>query len=181
MEQEHVAEWIELQRQASAAIRARNGPHRSGTRRLLQIVIQPSFYSSVSWEIFAVAHPRSSDLSRFGIRTVWDQQSDFARLESPIARLRHRGKLEPSISAEQFAIPQEQGDQILDSFRSIRVPVAVSGPGGLDGTSYGLIVEAFPCSSELWWWEEGPPAWSELISLVHDAVRVFQSLVNSAG
>ena len=88
MMEEYVDEWSDLMDRALASIRSGAQIQERGAQRLFQLVVIPAFEVAASWELIRIWSPTTSPSFDIALLT-WDQQSDAAKFENPLARLKH--------------------------------------------------------------------------------------------
>jgi len=173
MDREHVAEWSRLMDQALAAVRRGADLRERAATRLFQIVVVPAFEAAASWELFE-SRTRGKVTSHEIIVTAWDQTADSEKFQSPIERLKHGPRLEPSLRSDRVRTSAEDSATLLVALDRIHIPVAPGEhPIGCDGTLYHFETGDPFCGSAFGWWEDGPPAWAPLV----DAVRKVHALL----
>lgn len=176
MEQEHAKEWAGLMDQALAQVR-QGEQSLSGYQRRFQIAVLPSFGVAASWELFAPAFAGRGREPTVAL-VAWDAPADEAKFESPLVRLRHPPRIEPTIRRTRVSVSPDHCDALVAGFTGLVVRVAPgSQPLGADGTSYRFAAGDFFAQSVFEWWEDGPAVWAPLVAEVGRVLPELRSVI----
>jgi hypothetical protein len=169
MDREFIHEWYGLRERALALIRA--GAEGTGLgERVAQFVILPSFEPSESLDIVE-QRIRGQAPSYSLVRTVWPIAQDYAKVESPVARLAQPRPLVPTIETDIRPSTKELVDEIRTALGRIVVPFPVKPANvGCDGVFYELRVGSDFTAMALKWWSHTPAGWEELDTAFHRIV-----------
>jgi hypothetical protein len=179
MEAEQYREWEELERQAINRVRKGNTPERSGVRPLFKILVLPSFDAAVHWEI--CLDVKSAD-GYFAIRTIWDRDTDFTRVETPdsripVARRYQPRQFEPTIRVQQVSLDTNWTETKLTELKSLSIPVLVDlDMIGCDGTFYEFSFDALFVKAHYGWWEEPPAGWEPLNRWLRATLEALEAM-----
>jgi hypothetical protein len=177
MNQEHVDDWFRLMQRALDTVRRGADIRERGTRRLFQVVVLPAFEVVSSWELFEV-RPRSGERFFDVILTAWEQRTDSSKFETPVERLNHAPKLEPSIRSKRTRVSAEEAAAMTAVFDGVHIPIVPGDhPFGTDGTSYRFATGDSFGGSSFEWWESGPANWAPLVNAMRSVHAVLERLV----
>lgn len=150
-------------------------------RRLVQVIILPSFQPFVAWQIFQRTPGEANASTEYvGLRTEWRHQEDWQKFYSPIEqaatlRLKHLNRLAPALGFFQMQVEADWVQAVDARLAALNVPVIVMQHDGvgLDGTRYELILGDYMAVITFHWWKNGPIEWKALSELTNN---IFQTL-----
>lgn len=173
MERENQIEWIRFQDTALEILRKIK--HERG-RRLLQLLVIPSFEIVNSYNIFRIiSHNQPTS---YLVKTVnWRYDLDLEKFRTPLERLKYPATLVPTLESKSSPITAETVEQILDQFRHISLPMWTDNKAlGLDGTSYEIQLGDGFLLSRFHWWHEQPTEWQQLHLAFHQTIMQLKEL-----
>lgn len=173
MEKEQQKEWFKFRKAAVELVRAGGQPF--GTKRLIQLLILPTFESTVGYEICGPATPKYNNW--LAVMTRWRFDLDVAKFSNPVERLKHPYPLHPTIERATIHTTAGVVETALARFRSLTVPVSSSRDIlGLDGTSYEVVLGDFWTSSRFHWWGEAPTEWKPIGTAFQEVLPQLEAL-----
>lgn len=166
-------EWFTLQKEALQVLRS---GYPNSFKEILkwdrkyQIIKEPSFENPISWEIF-----ECNESPIICVRSEWDKLHDSQIFQSPIERLKHLGKINPSITYEKKDLGSDI-DKLLKQFSTISLPVcSCDRMLGLDGVTYELIVNEGMTKVSFQCWEGSSGNWKDLDKYVQEIIESIES------
>jgi hypothetical protein len=171
METEHRREWEALERAARAWLE--EPPSRPGLHAEIHAVVLPSFEDGLSASL-AMPMARSS-AAALGVRRAWRRALDLAKLESPIARLKHGPKLEPTLEERDVAVPRAAADELVRRAAELRVPAHVSAGVSLEGVVCILRFGTSFSAARFAWTGDPPTGWEGLAELARGLAALIES------
>jgi hypothetical protein len=173
MDPEQVKEWQNLR--ASALETLRNGyPQPNGARKILRLLVLPSFSSSLCTELF---HLKNEQNEFILFQSQWKLESDLAKFRTPIERLKYPRQLLPSIETFSKAASPEFAEKVVDELSSTNLPLWIKTPkNGLDGTEFELKLGGHYWSLCYHWWEQLPPEWKALDAIINTVMEYAKNL-----
>ena len=174
-------EWASLQLRIRSVLRCGSGGSLESYRveRLAQVLVMPAFASWTSSEIFLVSSGESDEsdaqVDFVATRLTWDQRADLERLtDSPGRSLVE----EPSLSRLQAPIPHEVARKLASDVAGLHLTLAPGeASGGLDGTSYVLVLGEYPAEVLLTWHNRPPDNWVDAGRLAAAVVEMVDAVV----
>jgi hypothetical protein len=172
-------EWRELMGSAEDLLNhpERIEPAPSGKLRpAIRLWRYPAFGSWNSWLLFTPLvkyDPKGLPV----LRTVeWAQDEDGSRLLSPMEGLRLGFHTRPSVTVKDCTLLPPLVDDLLEQLRIINLAAFAAGPGGCDGTIFGVETLDPFCSARVSWWAGGPPEFAPVKAWYDAALLLFTSL-----
>ncbi len=142
---------------------------------LCQFLILPSFENPISWDVIEVVSRGEGAQTRL-YRSTWRMDVDNQAMSSPVERLKHPRPYKPTLETDWVLVDANRLEVILSRIRSVRIPLMLANPaGGCDGTSFELAVGHFFCNARIGWWCDMPKEWQELVPVVNELERLFES------
>ena len=176
MEAEQLLEWRVLERQATEKLRTGNAPDRAGVRQLFQVLVRPSFAPYTGWEVYQDVKVAAG--GHFVVHSVWRSDTDAAKLETPVVRLRHPRPLTPTIEVRHITVNAAWIKSVVAALEEISIPALVQLDfAGCDGTSYEVAFDALFVSARYGWWEEPPAGWRLLDKWARRVVQELEHFV----
>ena len=171
METEHRREWEALERMARAWLET--PPSRPGVHAELHAVVLPTFEDGHAATLaMPLAHSGAAPL---GVHRTWRRALDLAKLETPIARLKHGPRLQPTLEERDSALPREVAEELMRRAAQLRVPVHVSAGVTLDGVVRILRLGKPFSTARFAWNGDPPPGWEGLAELARELAASIES------
>jgi hypothetical protein len=174
MDQEHQAEWDELEREARAWLE--QPPELSGLRVEAHGVALPSFDDGVVVTL-ALPGPRSEE-PPLGLRRVWRRTSDAEKFTNAIQRLKHGRHVEPTLEESEVELPQAAVDALVRRAAALIVPARVTDQLCLDGTTWILRLGGPFTNARFEWHDDPPLGWEALAEFARDLGAVVETELN---
>ena len=179
MDRELQKEWRTLEEEAVALLRKYDDSD-PGFVVDATLLVLPSFEDC--WAYSILRSVRDSEVPAKGQRRVWRRTVDLQKFENPIARLKHGGRLAPTIERSKKDVPRSSALALLDRVVSSRLPpFTLKRSLGTDGTSYEVSFGHAFISSHFCWWESPPEGWQPLERFVGDVRALVDAAVGGAG
>lgn len=178
MEQRHLEEWLQLQRDATAILR--EGREIRDYRRHIQALMVPSFDDGQAYEILLPVSRGVMDA--LGTKTTWRKMTDADKFRSPVVRLQYGfGKLVPTIETFETALARADIEALLSHLSSFTVRAYVpESIMGLDGTTYELALGKPYQGSRYSWWERPPAGWEVLGEILEQTKEMIDHYLPGA-
>jgi hypothetical protein len=177
MEAEQGIEWEALQRSAYDKMRGGHADDMPGILRQMQLVILPSFDPIESWEICREA---SSNITLI-VYSIWQTRHDLAKFATPVERLRHPRRLEPTIEVEEFRVEEAFLNTIWNRLQTVSiVPFTNEHHRGCDGITYELNFGLHFLKATYSWWMKPPEVWRPLGQFFNETIRELRTCTGIA-
>lgn len=172
---ELMEEFCAVRESAYDALRLGTPIDRHRSIPVCQFLILPSFENPVSWDVIKVVSRKDGAQTRL-YRSTWRMDVDDQSLSSPVERLKHPRPYQPTLETDWVLVDTTKLEAVLSRIRSVRIPLMSAEPlVGCDGTSFELAVGEFWCSARIGWWCDMPKEWHELVPIVTELERLFES------
>jgi hypothetical protein len=113
---------------------------------VVQVLELPSFHPRTAFEVFRIA---GADGAFMAAKTTWDFTTDVERMRTPVERLRHPRRVEPTMIQQSAPLPVARGSALPWEVESLAVTLAPRKQiVGCDGTSHELAFG--PAVSSRW-------------------------------
>jgi hypothetical protein len=109
------------------------------------------------------------------VHRTWRRALDHAKLETPIARLKHGPRLQPTLEERDGALPREVAEELMRRAAQLRVPVHVSAGVTLDGVVRILRLGKPFSTARFAWNGDPPPGWEGLAELARELAASIES------
>jgi hypothetical protein len=175
VDREQMDEFCAVRESAYDALRLGTLIERHRSVPVCQFLILPSFDNPVSWDVIKVVSRKDGAQMRL-YRSTWRMDVDEQAMSSPVERLKHPRLYKPTLETDWVLVDAAKLEAVLSKLRSIRIPLLLAeSRAGCDGTSFELAFGEFFCSARIGWWCDMPQKWQELVPVVTELERLFES------
>lgn len=133
----------------------------------LQLLVLPSFGNLEAWDLFQVV--RKGQRDNVLVHSTWRRDIDLEAFRSPVERLKHPPKYQPTFDAESVELSAEELNKTLEPLRTMRIPLfADVSTVSIDGLGYELAVGCVTELARLRWCNRAPEPWAPVQAYVDE-------------
>ncbi len=169
MEKNHIQEFQEL---CQSALQRLNSVAASGSYQcVFSFWCLPAFADQTRVTLYTPRRDKSR-LASFVEFVVWKRGVDADKFRTPLDRLMHPGKMEPTIETSTGEVAHELVADVINDLKRVSLPCLRPDEFmlGTDGVGYRFKADQGYFAVDLSWWCDGPTSWREAIEKIKAAV-----------